>query len=55
MRSIVTCTVNPAIDVAAGTAALLSPGTELCRTEDAYRLAPEIAIEELTEVPAHEY
>lgn len=33
--------------VAAGAAALLHPGTELCRPEDIARLAPDVVIEEL--------
>lgn len=33
--------------MAGGTAALLSPGTELCRSEDVARLLPEISVERL--------
>jgi len=33
--------------MAGGTAALLSPGTELCRMEDVERLLPQISIEEI--------
>jgi 6-phosphofructokinase 2 len=35
--------------VAAGTAALLWPGTELCHRADVERLLPEVAVEELAE------
>jgi 6-phosphofructokinase 2 len=40
------------IAVAAGSAAVLSPGTELCRDEDAQRLLPQVKIIELTHAPA---
>jgi 6-phosphofructokinase 2 len=36
--------------VAAGSAAVMSPGTELCRKEDVLRLMPQVRIEELTAV-----
>jgi len=35
--------------VAAGTAALLTPGTELCREDDAARLYGKVSIETLEE------
>ena len=35
------------VAVAAGSAAVLTPGTELCREEDVRRLIPEVAIEEI--------
>ena len=35
------------VGVAAGSAAVLTPGTELCREEDVQRLIPEVAIEEI--------
>lgn len=38
--------------VAAGSAAVLSPGTELCREEDVARLLPEVKISELARAPA---
>jgi 6-phosphofructokinase 2 len=40
------------IAVAAGSAAVLSPGTELCRDEDVQRLLPQVKIIELTHAPA---
>jgi 6-phosphofructokinase 2 len=40
------------VAVAAGSAAVLSPGTELCRQEDVQRLLPEVRITELAGVPA---
>jgi 6-phosphofructokinase 2 len=39
------------IAVAAGSAAVLSPGTELCRDEDVQRLLPQVKIIELTHAP----
>jgi 6-phosphofructokinase 2 len=36
--------------VAAGSAAVMSPGTELCREEDVRRLLPEVKIEEVAKV-----
>jgi 6-phosphofructokinase 2 len=38
--------------VAAGTAALLLPGTELCRRDDVERLAHDVRLEELVAAPA---
>ena len=40
------------VAVAAGSAAVLSPGTELCREEDVQRLLPRVAISEVTHAPA---
>jgi 6-phosphofructokinase 2 len=40
------------IAVAAGSAAVLSPGTELCREEDVLRLLPQVEISEMTLAPA---
>jgi 6-phosphofructokinase 2 len=40
------------VAVAAGSAAVLSPGTELCREEDVQRLLPQVAISEVTHAPA---
>jgi len=40
------------IAVAAGSAAVLSPGTELCHEEDVRRLMPQIKISELSFAPA---
>jgi 6-phosphofructokinase 2 len=36
------------VAVAAASAAVLSPGTELCRKEDVQRLSPEVKISEMT-------
>ena len=38
--------------VAAGSAAVMSPGTELCREEDVRRLLPEVKIEEIAHAAA---
>jgi fructose-1-phosphate kinase PfkB-like protein len=38
--------------VAAGSAAVLSPGTELCREEDVKRLLQEVTISELAHAAA---
>ena len=35
------------LGVAAGSAAVLSPGTELCREQDVLRLLPEVEISEI--------
>jgi 6-phosphofructokinase 2 len=35
--------------IAAGSAAVMSPGTELCREEDVQRLLKEVRIEEVAE------
>ncbi|MGB8564667.1 MAG: 1-phosphofructokinase family hexose kinase [Pseudolabrys sp.] len=43
------------IAVAAGSAAVLSPGTELCREEDVQRLLPQVAISEVTHAPAETF
>jgi 6-phosphofructokinase 2 len=40
------------VGVAAGSAAVLSPGTELCREEDVQRLLPQVSINEMTRTPA---
>ena len=40
------------VAVAAGSAAVLSPGTELCRAEDVQRLLPQVIVSELTRAPA---
>jgi 6-phosphofructokinase 2 len=40
------------IAVAAGSAAVMSPGTELCREEDVQRLLPQVAISEVAHAPA---
>jgi len=40
------------VAVAAGSAAVLSPGTELCRAEDVQRLLPRVKINEITLAPA---
>lgn len=40
------------VGVAAGSAAVLSPGTELCREEDVQRLLPQVNINEMTRAPA---
>jgi 6-phosphofructokinase 2 len=40
------------VAVAAGSAAVLSPGTELCHEEDVRRLLPQIKISELSLAPA---
>jgi 6-phosphofructokinase 2 len=40
------------IAVAAGSAPVLSPGTELCREEDVQRLLPQVKINEMTLTPA---
>jgi 6-phosphofructokinase 2 len=36
------------VAVAAASAAVLSPGTELCRQEDVQRLLPEVKVSEMT-------
>lgn len=41
-----------AYGVAAGTAALLTPGTELCRPEDVERIYPEVRLQDLRHAPA---
>jgi 6-phosphofructokinase 2 len=38
--------------VAAGSAAVMSPGTELCQEADVARLLPEVRIRELAKAPA---
>ena len=38
--------------VAAGSAAVMSPGTELCSEEDVKRLLPKVVIEEIAAVGA---
>ena len=40
------------VAVAAGSAAVMSPGTELCREEDVQRLLPQVAISEVAHTPA---
>jgi 6-phosphofructokinase 2 len=40
------------VAVAAGSAAVLSPGTELCREEDVQRLLPQVKVSEVTHAPA---
>jgi 6-phosphofructokinase 2 len=40
------------IAVAAASAAVMSPGTELCREEDVQRLLPEVKISELAHANA---
>lgn len=40
------------VAVAAGSAAVLSPGTELCREEDVKRLLPEVKVSEIAYAPA---
>jgi 6-phosphofructokinase 2 len=40
------------VAVAAGSAAVLSPGTELCRDEDVQRLLPQVMVSEMTRAPA---
>jgi len=40
------------IAVAAGSAAVMSAGTELCREEDVQRLLPQVGISEVAHAPA---
>jgi 6-phosphofructokinase 2 len=40
------------VAVAAGSAAVLSPGTELCRDEDVQRLLPQVMVIKMTPAPA---
>jgi 6-phosphofructokinase 2 len=40
------------VGVAAGSAAVLSPGTELCREEEVRRLLPQVNVSEMTRAPA---
>ena len=40
------------VAVAAGSAAVMSPGTELCREEDVQRLLPQVTISEVARAPA---
>ena len=40
------------VAVAAGSAAALSPGTELCRDEDVQRLLPQVIVNEIAPAPA---
>jgi 6-phosphofructokinase 2 len=40
------------VAAAAGSAAVMSPGTELCRKEDVQRLLPQVAISEVAHAPA---
>ena len=40
------------VAVAAGSAAVLSPGTELCRKDVVQRLLPEVKVNEMTRAPA---
>ncbi len=40
------------VAVAAGSAAVLSPGTELCRKDVVLRLLPEVKVNEMTRAPA---
>ena len=40
------------VAVAAGSAAVMSPGTELCREEDVQRLLPQVRISEVARAPA---
>jgi len=40
------------IAVAAGSAAVLSPGTELCHAEDVERLLPQVKIKDVAFAPA---
>jgi 6-phosphofructokinase 2 len=40
------------VGVAAGSAAVLSPGTELCHDEDVQRLLPRVVVSEMTRAPS---
>ena len=42
------------VAVAAGSAAVLSPGTELCREDDVKRLLAEVKVNEIALAPAYE-